>query len=163
MFETRIWGLGDITVSGNFPAVRYWRITAGAPDFNNWYDRYKQLLKRVARKSALGRNYPCNLELLHMAGGGGGGGEFPRRYDACALQRWDIRRYGSGIFLLHSCEMGNLRILDAHYVGISGGLYLDLFHAGWEGVGGDKPTNLINGDMEGSCETLWGVSSMRKP
>ena len=47
-------------------AVRYRDILSGYPDFPKWTGRYEQVLKRVARKNAVKRNYPFNLELLHM-------------------------------------------------------------------------------------------------
>ena len=43
------------------------RYTSRVPRFPKWTGRYKQVLESVSRKNAVKRNYPFNLELLHLA------------------------------------------------------------------------------------------------
>ena len=66
--EARILGTQSSTARWKVPDLRYWEVTACYPDFTKWAGRYKQALSSVARKNAVRRNYPFNLELLHWVG-----------------------------------------------------------------------------------------------
>ena len=67
LFETRFLGIQARTVRSKVSAIRYWAVLSGFPDFPKWDGRYKQVLKIAPRRNVAKRNYPFNLELLHLA------------------------------------------------------------------------------------------------
>ena len=64
LFETRILGLQASTMRSKLSGLRYWHLLSGYPDWSKWSGRYKQVLKSVAGKDRIQRNYPFNLELM---------------------------------------------------------------------------------------------------
>ena len=61
LFETRILGLQVSTMRSKISGLRYWHLLSGYPDWSKWAGRYRQVLRSVAKKDMVRRNYPFNL------------------------------------------------------------------------------------------------------
>ena len=126
LFEARILGNQVGTIRSKISAIRYWNILSGYPDFAKWSGRYKQVLKSITRKDAVKRNYPFNLELLHLADLElGTAGERIKENKAI------YATLAMGFFFLFRMkEMENLRMCDVSLGRKDGCTFLDVFLVG---------------------------------
>ena len=137
LFETRISGLQVSTTRSKISGLRYWHTLSGYPDWSKWAGRYKQLLRIVAKKDMIRRNYPFNLELMLRA---------KKNVTTCTewqtLNKSDSRRLNDELFsamriglffLLRISEIECLRMRDVRIAQQEGESYLTVFIVGGNG------------------------------
>ena len=99
---------------------------SGFPDFPKWDGRYKQVLRSVARKNTIKRNYPFNLELLRLTDIDLGPIEERSAHDKAV---YDALTMGF-FFLFRASEMEGLRMCDVNLDRQDGIVHLNVFLTG---------------------------------
>ena len=126
LLDSRILGNQVGTTRSKVSAIRYWDIFPGYPDFAKWSGRYKQVLKSISRKDAANRNYPFNLELLHLADLELGTVEERSKENKAIYATLKMGFF----FLFRMKEMENLRMRDVRLGRKDGCAFLDAFLVG---------------------------------
>ena len=126
LFEARILGVRVGTIRSKISAIRYWNVLSGYPDFSKRAGRYKQVLKSIARKLVVKRNYPFNLELLQITNQKLGEPDSRTTEQNAILAALLVGFF----FLIRVSEIENLRACDAKIEKQEDGWYLESFLTG---------------------------------